>query len=440
EINGAVREALSVSIPAGQTTSTVFQADVESAGFHKATVRIGIDNNEKDNFAFTQFEAFEQLKVLVLQNFIPETIEEKRAVFVDFALNPYPGASQAENALYKFTWNSIQSMSVDDLDEYAFIILDDVRALTTVESKFLEDYVAAGGGVMVNMGPTIDAENYNRIFYKDGKGLFAWPLLDTAVEALEEGKYLNYEVNNPNHEIWSFTGGKEVNLGMRLKKCFGFVSQTSDRALSLMKLRSEGDDRSFMAAFTYGRGRVFVNGTSSGLEWNNLALLPTFLPFYRKVSNWLMNEKYGQKKYEVGQSYTQEVSEEKSRTQFEMMAPSGSMQTIEATISGDRHFLNVESLKESGVYKLREEGKSNSRLISVNVDSTESQVTSMANDDLKTIYEPLGVKVTNKQGASTMTSSAAASEISTLLLILAILCWLGENFLSLMISRRGQNG
>ena len=439
-VDDTVRETVSVSVPAGQSTSVVFKSSVDVEGYHSASVRIGIDANKKDNQAFTHFKAYEKLSVLVLQNFRPTTFDEKRALFLDFAMNPYPGGSTSENALYKFKWANVQTLSSEDLDQYSFIIIDDVRALTSTEIKFLEDYVSNGGGLYIAMGPNTDIENYNRVFHKEGKGIFAWPLLDTAIEEEEEGKFLNVEVENSKHDIWGFIDSEEGLTGLRLKKSFGFLTAPSDRAFSLMKLQAEGDDRSIMACFTYGRGKAYVMGTTSAMEWNNMATLPVFLPFIRKVTSWLMEERYGEPELYVGNGFYEELTEDKARAEFELTSPSGNTTSADVTINDKKYFLSIPSFKEAGIYKLQERGGSYARIFSVNLENKESEVECLSTDELKTKYSPMGIKVIDIKGISTVTSGNNSSDLSKLLLILAALCWLGENLLTVLIAKRGQNG
>ena len=439
-VDETVRETVSVSVPAGQSISVVFKASVDLEGYHSASVRIGIDANKRDNTAFTHFKAYEKLNVLVLQNFRPVSFDEKRALFIDFAMNPYPGASSSENALYKFKWSDVESLSSEELSQYSFIIMDDVRALTSTEVKFLEEYVASGGGLFVSMGPNSDVDNYNRLLHKEGKGIFAWPLMDTAVEAEDQGKYLNVQVENSKHDIWSFINSEEGLSGLRLKKAYGFLAKGTDRAFSLMKLRADGDDRSLISCFNFGRGKVFAMGTTTTMDWNNMATLPAFLPFVRKVTTWLMKERFGEPELYVGTSFFEELTEDKARTEFELVAPSGNMADVSVTINDKKYYLNIPEFKEAGVYKLRERGKTDSRLFSVNLENKESNIESLSTDELKSKYSPLGIKVVDLKDVTTITSGTSTSDISKLLLILAALCWLGENLLTLMIARRGENG
>jgi hypothetical protein len=61
----------------------------------------------------------------------------------------------------------------------------------------------------------------------------------------------------------------------------------------------------------------------------------------------------------------------------------------------------------------------------------------MNNEELELTFANLGVKITDTAGVSSIKTTGAASEFSKLLLILAALCWLGENLLAYTISRKG---
>jgi len=195
-----------------------------------------------------------------------------------------------------------------------------------------------------------------------------------------------------------------------------------------------------MACFNYGRGKVFAMGTTSTMDWNNLATLPMFLPFVRKVTSWLMKERFGEPQLSVGSGYYEEVPEDKARAEFELVSPSGNLADVSVAINDKKYFLSIPEFKEAGIYKLRERGNTFSRIFSVNLQNRESNIESLSTDELKTKYSPLGIKVIDIKDISTITSGSSTSDLSKLLLILAALCWLGENLLTMMISRRGENG
>ncbi|NQZ58300.1 MAG: BatA domain-containing protein, partial [Lentisphaeraceae bacterium] len=181
-LNDEVKESISVSVPANQTNSLVFNTQILDAGFHSASIKISADKNQRDNAGHVHFKVHDKLKVLVVQNHLPDQLEDKRSLYWDFALNPFPGASQSEKALFKFSWAATDALTTEDLNDFAFVILDDVQAITNTETVFIEEYVANGGGLLINLGPSVDIDNYNNNLHKNGNGILAWPLMDKAIE------------------------------------------------------------------------------------------------------------------------------------------------------------------------------------------------------------------------------------------------------------------
>ena len=77
------------------------------------------------------------------------------------------------------------------------------------------------------------------------------------------------------------------------------------------------------------------------------------------------------------------------------------------------------------------------RLHSVNVNTRESDISCLTKEELEELYSPLGVNVVSAAEVDSLSTSANLAEMSLLFLVLAVLCWLGENFLCLLIARRG---
>ena len=218
-LNDELYESISTNVPAGQAITVNFKCRVQQAGFHKISAEIAADINLKDNRSYSHFYATEKLKVLVVQNFIPESVYEKKSLFFDFALNPYPGGSSSEKALYEFDWQDAQVLETEDLNEYAFIILDDLQAITASEFDSVQQYIAEGGGVLVNLGASTDVENFNDTFVAGG--LISWPLFEQNFKMKQGGDFLPTVISNEQSELWSFADSIDSLESFKIKQTFG---------------------------------------------------------------------------------------------------------------------------------------------------------------------------------------------------------------------------
>ena len=431
-LNGELYESVSTNIPSGQQVTVNFKCRVQESGFHKISAEIGADINLQDNTCYSHFYATDKLKVLVVQNFIPESVYEKKSLFFDFALNPFPGASSSEKALYEFNWQDAQVLETEDLNNYAFIILDDLQAMTASEFDSVQQYIAQGGGVLVNLGASTDPENFNQNFVEGG--VVSWPLYEEKFAMKKGGDFLPTQITNEDSQLWSFADSADSLGSFKIKQTFG-LSKVDGTGQSYMELkREEEQNLSLISSFEYGKGKVMVFTSGMDLEWNNFATRPYFLPLCRQLSSQLIKDEHRIIERSVGESLYKELSDDKSRSTFDLSTPDQLKETYNVQIKDQKSFLNIEEFKLAGTYKLKESGSIQEELISVNLDSKESTVASMSLEQLKNTYPEVTVMSSSDQLSTA--SSSHGTGLSKFFLILAILCWLGENILGLIISRR----
>src|SRR5262249_10953183 len=79
---------------------------------------------------------------------------------------------------YQIIPKPVDELSKATVEDYPCILILNLDAKELGEKgiKNLEKYVQNGGGVVFFMGPRVQPGDYNRLLYKDGKGLFPAPL------------------------------------------------------------------------------------------------------------------------------------------------------------------------------------------------------------------------------------------------------------------------
>ena len=433
-LNNEVRESQMTSVPAGQGIDLIFKIQVDEAAYHSAHAELSPDKNLRDNKVYTHFQAMDKKQVLVVQNFIPRDVYEKRSLFFDFALNPFPNASASEKALYDFQWRDTAALETEELGSFAFIILDNVQALTSSEMDSLEQYIADGGGVLINLGPDSDIENFNKNF---AQGQIIDAELSSELISMEKDKaFLDTRITNPDSELWSFADQAEDLESFKIKKTFGFKKSDNSQMRSYMDLKTEQGALSIISSAQYKKGKIFIFASGFSLEWNNFASQPNFLPLSRHLSRQLLRDEYKNEPLMVGQSYFEKLGDEKSRSSFELETPAGDKESYNVEIRNNAPYLNIPQLTTAGVYRLNESEEEDFKLIAVNTREKESEVQCLKMEELQASYPD--VKVLNGADLSQLSSTQGASSLVKFFLLLAALCWLGENILGMMISRRSQ--
>ena len=134
----------------------------------------------------------------------------------------------------------------------------------------------------------------------------------------------------------------------------------------------------------------------------------------------------------AGESFYKELSDDKSRSTFDLSTPDQLKETYNVELKEQRSFLNIPEFKQAGTYKLQDSGTSKQDFISVNLDEEESAVASMSIDQLQDTYPEITVISGDNQLGSV--GSAHGTDLSKFFNPCNP-CWLGENILGLIISR-----
>lgn len=134
-----------------------------------------------DNLRHTTVEVRDKVPILVVDGDGAKGREENKDSFhLARALISVPGAS------YEMVYgdevgkgaSKTSALEQPNLSKYPTIFLVNVRDLTAKQLANLENFVKDGGGLGIYMGPNSDKNFYNKLFYKDGNGLFPAPLRD----------------------------------------------------------------------------------------------------------------------------------------------------------------------------------------------------------------------------------------------------------------------
>lgn len=203
KLNGRERAEGSVNIPnlpPKEITKVRFQLAPDRVGSDEqpldrfnlvsAQLETEVAGLSLDNIRYTVIEVRKQVPILLIEGKTSEIITEGK--------RSRPKSKDAETYfLYKLFTETVRGFDVEvrtaadleklNLHEYLSIWICDVNRFTDNAIKNLEEYVRAGGGVAIFLGPEIktpDAVFYNEKLYKKGEGIFPAPL---ELKALNDG-------------------------------------------------------------------------------------------------------------------------------------------------------------------------------------------------------------------------------------------------------------
>ena len=152
---------------------------------------------------------------------------------------------------------------VGDLTPYDCVFFCDVPRLSAAEVKRLEAHVRRGGGAIFVLGPHVDRDDYNRLLYRDGKGLLPAKLKEVKPsdeEKRTEPKLYAFHATNtalglPPLDIFSDDRDRVGLMNVRVRKYFSVEpcertararSSRTSRRTRKPPATGEGDDKCLM--------------------------------------------------------------------------------------------------------------------------------------------------------------------------------------------------
>lgn len=158
------------------------------------------------------------------------------------------------------------------LAEYDFVIVADAGALGDAQVSQLEDYVAAGGAVLMALGPRTAAQS-------------AVPLTGQQLESgsavlFGEDDYASIGALDATHPALQ---GVELLRAARFFRHTAIAAGAGDRILISLDTGSP-----LLLERDVGIGRVLVFTSSLDREWNDLPVQPVFVPLMAGIANHLL--------------------------------------------------------------------------------------------------------------------------------------------------------
>lgn len=441
-VNGVLRDTKIVIVPAGQSSNVIFEFVPEKEGDHKVEVKIRHDKVAQDNTCFYSLKVLDKLKILAVLDVAPTKFEFNDLTVVDVALNPFKLRSRDEKALYSFKYVGIGDVVTEDLKNYDLIIMANIPSIVGIEAKALEDYVRAGGGILMFMGEKVSSITYNDNLYHEGKGLWSMKLTEKPLEQPQE-RVLEVMGESKEHPMWQYilSEGRNYLNPFLVYKSYGFEGKPGKGTMVLATAKSEKvGPLPMMVDFSYGKGHMVVYGSNTIGKWGQFATHPSFVAFINQTVKYLRSFHSSETNLPIYSDYKKVVGLEESQSNYQLETPSGETFTLSVLNENNTYEVNVkaEILREQGFYQLKNlELPDKKEFLSVNLDIHEGDIKCMEKGAIESIFTPLGVVVDLTDEMTTSLGKIEPTmELAVIFLILAFLCWVAENLLAYKITKR----
>lgn len=342
-----------------------------------------------------------------------------------------------------------------NLAGFHVVILANVYRLSDPGVEALERFVRGGGGVLMFLGDQIDADLYNGELYRNGAGLLPAKLGEIVRVATES----HIVIRDPLHPALRGISGENDPLGVGQIAFFQYFScepwrAGAEGAAAVAPGTATGDDRAVVLATyddeaehpaiverAYGAGRVVLFTTTTDKEWNLWPDHPTYLPSLIEFAQHVARRADSEREWLVGER----IEIPLDPTQYEPDAvvrtpgyPSMPEVAIQAEGTDDLRLV-WEQTGAAGMYRFvlrRRDGGEVTRLLAVNVDPAEGDVTPATENDLRRAFPRTPFEYFNGIDQLSGISGEGRTELWRTCLIAAALFLMTEQTLAFVFGRR----
>ncbi|WP_146369470.1 BatA domain-containing protein [Symmachiella macrocystis] len=370
-----------VNLVPGTAASEIFTHTFSAGGEHRVEVRLQGDALDVDNRRWLSVPVRDRLNVLCVNGSRSGREMGNATDFLALALQP---TEPSTGSTSPFSPRVIGSGDLvgQDLQDYDCIFMCNVALVTPAEANLLESFLKSGGGVVWSLGDRVDVENYNATLYRDGKGILPVKIGKRRGDAAKRSEAFYFDPGDYAHPIVAdFQGNPQAGLGNTLTYEY-YQLTLPPRSSFRVALRFNTGDPAIIDGKIDG-GPALVVATSLDDSWGNWALWPSYLPMIREMAQLACSGRTGQRDFSVGQPIERVLPARAFDVDITVVRPGGGTTPARITQSESISEFQFADTQTSGIYEVNfGPPLSDTELFAVNVDTAESNLTSLSRDEL----------------------------------------------------------
>lgn len=435
-----------VDVPARGTAEAMFTVQFDRPGPHALVAELDGDRLSADDRRATVVLAPPPVSVLVVNGAPSDEIEEDEVGYLMPALEPLrPDDGALTRGIQPFEADevTVDVLTDPELDLRAVdvVLLAGVGALPDSVVGRLEERTAAGGSLIVTMGPRVaDLDLTNeRLFRPDGSGLLPAELLRRVSVARRDAYYRVAEFEET-HPALAFFADEAWRPFLAEIPFYSFVHvEPLDDAKVLARL--DDDARSpLLVERGYDRGKVFLYTSSFHPDWSDVVHeARTLIPLTHEWLRYAGARTEPPRVLSPGSPLRLEV-DAYPRT-AELVRADGSRRAIEGKIEelpdGRWRLPEVPGgeTERAGLYVVGlEEGRQEP--FAVQLDPTEGDLSRLGPTDLRDLHPALALLERREGGDAVGDEAARRGEIWRLLATLCLIFLVGESLWGAWVGQR----
>ena len=366
------------------------------------------DDLPEDNRRSAAVNVIEQINVLVVDGDPSQEWLRGETDFIKLALTPFE-ESVPKNTLPKLGQmkDLIQAdiVSIDQidtkkfLDEYSFVVLANLKKLTTKKAKEIEIFAENGGGVLICSGNRMDLDWYNEVWGPKGSSFLPMPISGTKGNPLNELSFTRISSSYFDHPALSmFNDPRNGSLAeAQIKRWILLDESTTRKDPSVTILARLTNSQPILTEKKFGKGVVMLWGTSIDTDWTNLPAKPSYLPFVQQLASYLSEKVLPPRTIDAGRTITHYVTEADQDSTFMLKLPDGTVRKLTPFERKDRYVLEFMDTRLPGIYEMKNENNIVAKFVVI-PSLSESDLEKAQEEQIISTAESLSDQITHLDG------------------------------------------
>ncbi len=268
-----------------------------------------------------------------------------------------------------------QDAAAEPLRRHAAVFLVNVRVPSVALWERLAAYVADGGGLVVALGPRVDARRYNH----EGAALMPAELQPAEATSADPDETEWSRAAVLRGDDWShpmLADFRPAPVGGLLTARFARCGRVSTRADAATILRTS-TGQALLCERTVGRGRVLLWTSTFDLRWNNLPAKPDFVPLILNLAASVARDGTSGRNGLVGDLLDEPLDGSEAASAIIVRRPHGRESTVAARMASGRLVVRPgaaadDRCDQPGVYEVRL--STGTRRLCANVDASQADL------------------------------------------------------------------
>lgn len=259
------------------------------------------DRLAEDNSRFFAARVASGISTLIVDGDPSAEYGQSESFYLQRALSP-PGDALSGINVQVVTDTEFDTLP---LEPYRVIFLCNLYRLNEARRLSLEQWVKAGGGLVLMLGDQIDQEVYNQELFRDGQGLLPVKLEGVAGDEAGEA-WVFFSIESPDHPALKIYAG-DANPFLEGAKLFRYW-QASVRpedlkagTVSIPARFTDADRSPAWVEKTIGDGRVVAIMTTADVDWNNWAQEFSYVIAMQELTRHVARNAAAQGQLQVGE-------------------------------------------------------------------------------------------------------------------------------------------